>query len=136
METIRDRLATIIREQNINQSKLAEALKISPNSVSLWLSGKTKPSSQSIDQICTKFGYNPDWLTNGEGEPRSLSAADQQIVDTLTHAMKYRTTNTDRFLRVVASASNSPGGDLAIEATIQFLEQLLAEYRAQSPPDT
>ena len=136
METIQDRLSTIIREQNINQSKLAEALKISPNSVSLWLSGKTKPSSQSIDQICTKFGYNPDWLTTGEGEPRSLAAADQQIVDTLTHAMKYRTTNTDRFLRVVAAASNSPGGDQAIEATIQFLEQLLAEYRAQSPPDT
>lgn len=123
-------------ENNLNQTKLGNFLGINPANVSMWLSGRTKPSAQTIQQICDKFGYNPDWLTTGEGEPRSLAAADQQIVDTLTHAMKYRTTNTDRFIRAVAAAANSPGGDHAIEATIQFLEQLLAEYRAQSPPDT
>lgn len=137
MQSLIERIEYIIDSECYGKATLfASRLGINSASVSMWRAGKSKPSGQTIQQICDIFGYSRDWLTTGEGEPRSLAAADQQIVDTLTHAMKYRTTNTDRFIRAVAAASNSPGGDQAIEATIHFLEQLLAQYRAQSPPDT
>lgn len=135
MDSISDRLALIMKEQGLNQSKLAEALTISPNSVSLWLRGKTKPSSQSIDQICSKYGYNRDWLANGVGEPRSLATADQQVIDILAHAIKFKSTAADHFLRAVAAALASPNGEIALQATIDFLQQLLNQATAANPPD-
>lgn len=135
MDSISDRLALIMKEQGLNQSKLAEALTISPNSVSLWLRGKTKPSSQSIDQICSKYGYNRDWLLNGVGEPRSLATADQQVIDILAHAIKFKSTAADYFLRAVAAALASPNGEIALQATIDFLQQLLNQATAANPPD-
>lgn len=135
MQTIGDRISIIIRENSLKQSDFAKALNITPSSVSTMVSGKSNPSAQTIQQICDKFGYNRDWLVTGEGEPRSLAAADRQIVDALAHAMKFQSTAADRFIRAVAAAATSPGGDVAIQATVAFLEKLLAEYRGTPPPD-
>ena len=135
MDSISDRLALIMKEQGLNQSKLAEALTISPNSVSLWLRGKTKPSSQSIDQICSKYGYNRDWLLNGVGEPRSLATADQQVIDALAHAIKFKSTASDHFLRAVAATLAAPNGDLLLQAAVDFFQHLLDEYNATHPSE-
>ena len=87
MQTLQDRLAVIIAEQGINQSELAKSLTISPASVSSWFSGKTKPSSQSIDQICSKFGYNPDWLRTGEGEKSEPLTKEEEIAELVGRAL-------------------------------------------------
>ena len=97
--------------------------------------GRSKPSAQTIQQICDKFGYNRDWLLTGEGDPRSLAAAEQQVVDVLSHAIGYQSTASDRFLRAVAAAVSSPNGEEILDATLEFLRRVLDEYNAEHPPD-
>ena len=99
------------------------------------ISGRTNPSAQTIQQICDKFGYNRDWLLTGEGDPRSLAAAEQQVVDVLSHAIGYQSTASDRFLRAVAAAVSSPNGEEILDATLEFLRRVLDEYNAEHPPD-
>lgn len=135
MQTIGTRISIIAKEQGLNQSGLAKALNITPASVSTMISGRTKPSAQTIQQICDKFGYNRDWLLTGEGDPRSLAAAEQQVVDVLSHAIGYQSTASDRFLRAVAAAVSSPNGEEILDATLEFLRRILDEYNAEHPPD-
>ncbi len=135
MQTIGTRISIIAKEQGLNQSGLAKALNITPASVSTMISGRTKPSAQTIQQICDKFGYNRDWLLTGEGDPRSLAAAEQQVVDVLSHAIGYQSTASDRFLRAVAAAVSSPNGEEILDAALEFLRRVLDEYNAEHPPD-
>ena len=83
MQTIGDRIAFVIKEQKMNQSDFAKALKITPSSVSTMISGKSNPSAQTIDQICTKFGYSPEWLSTGEGEPILQKSRSDQLAAAL-----------------------------------------------------
>lgn len=69
METIQDRLALIKERKGIRNRDIAQALGITDASVSQFCSGRTQPSSQTIDQIAEKFNINADWLRTGEGKP-------------------------------------------------------------------
>lgn len=135
IETLINRIRLVMEENDLNQTKFGNALGINPANVSMWLSGRSKPSAQTIQQICDKYGYNRDWLANGVGEPRSLATADQQVIDILAHAIKFKSTAADHFLRAVAAALASPNGEIALQATIDFLQQLLNQATAANPPD-
>lgn len=135
MQTIGDRIRIIMDANNLKQTGLAEALQVNQSSVSMWLSGRSKPSAQTIQQICDKYGYNRDWLANGVGEPRSLATADQQVIDTLAHAIKFKSTASDHFLRAVAATLAAPNGDLLLQAAVDFFQHLLDEYNATHPSE-
>lgn len=107
MQTLQDRLAVIIAEQGINQSELAKALTISPASVSSWFSGKTKPSSQSIDQICSKFGYNPDWLRTGEGEKSEPMTKEEEIAELVGRALNGSSEFKKAVVKMICSRTDS-----------------------------
>lgn len=87
METIGQRILLIIKEQNMNQSEFAKSLQITPASVSTMISGKTNPSAQTIQQICDKYGYNPEWLKTGEGVPKLTKTRQQQLAAAFARAM-------------------------------------------------
>lgn len=135
MQTIGDRIRIIMDANNLKQTGLAEALQVNQSSVSMWLSGRSKPSAQTIQQICDKYGYNRDWLLNGVGEPRSLASDDQQVIDTLAHAIKFKSTAADHFLRAVAATAAAPNGDLLLQAAVDFFQHLLDEYNAAHPSE-
>ena len=107
MQTLQDRLAVIIAEQGINQSELAKALTKSPASVSSWFSGKTKPSSQSIDQICSKFGYNPDWLRTGEGEKSEPMTKEEEIAELVGRALNGSSDFKKAVVKMICSRTDS-----------------------------
>ena len=135
MQTIVDRIEMIIdAECGGKATVFAERLGINSANVSQWRSGSTKPRNQTIQQIADTFGYNRDWILTGEGEPRSLAEAEAQIVDALSHAIKYKSSAIDRLIRAVAAAA-AAGDDAAIESTMRYLTTLADEYRKQSPPD-
>lgn len=135
MSTISDRLKIVMSDNNLSQTALAKALSINQSSVSLWLSGRSNPSPQSLQQIADKYGYNFDWLSTGEGDPRSLAAAEKQIIEVLSHAIKHKSTASDRFIRSVAQVAASPYGEEIIGSTLEFLRRVLDEYNAEHPPD-
>ena len=107
MQTLQDRLAVIIAEQGINQSELAKSLTISPASVSSWFSGKTKPSSQSIDQICSKFGYNPGWLRTGEGEKSEPLTKEEEIAELVGRALNGSSDFKKAVVKMICSRTDS-----------------------------
>lgn len=133
MQTISDRINIIIGTECGGKAvDFASRLGINSASISMWRSGKTTPSAQTIQHISDIFGFNRDWIATGEGDPRSLAPVEKQVIEYLSHAIKYRSSSVDRFIRAVAqAAAHNPE---ALDPAIDFLESLAAEYRAQSPP--
>ena len=67
--TIGQRIEYILEKRGKKKIDLARDLDISTASVSTMCSGKTNPSKQTIDQICTKYGVSKEWLTEEKGQP-------------------------------------------------------------------
>lgn len=134
MQTISDRINIIIDTECGGKAiDFAERLGLRSSSVSMWRSGSSTPSTRTIQQISDTFGYNRDWIATGEGDPRSLAPVEKQVIEYLSHAIKYRSSSVDRFIRAVAqAAAHNPE---ALDPAIDFLESLVSEYRAQSPPE-
>lgn len=70
MDTISDRIKKIIREQNINQNKLAEISNVSSQAVTNWIK-RNQISIEAARKICSAYNYSLDWLLNGESKPKS-----------------------------------------------------------------
>ena len=129
MQTTSDRIRIVMKDSGVNQAMLASRLGTSQASVSLWLSGKANPSSQTIKQICDAFGVNPEWLTEGNGDPYGLSPASKEIVDYLSHAITHNCTMKDSFIRAVAASD-----DATIAAVVRFMHRVIEEIKQQDPP--
>ncbi len=58
-----------IREvENLTQEDLANKLNLKRNSITLFESGKRKPSERTKQDICEKLNISLDWLETGEGD--------------------------------------------------------------------
>lgn len=68
MDQIKDRLKEWRNQKGLKQRDVAEALKVNVGLVGSWECGRQRVPDYRIDQICTKFGVNRDWLERGEGE--------------------------------------------------------------------
>lgn len=65
---MKDRIRQLMNAQNMNQQTFAEALDISPASLSSIFNDRTKPTLNHIDAIKKKFPtINLDWLLYGNG---------------------------------------------------------------------
>lgn len=69
METINDRVVSLIDKLGIKKGEFAERVRITPAFVSQICSGVRQPSDRTISDICREFGVNELWLLKGEGEP-------------------------------------------------------------------
>ncbi len=71
---MKDRIAHIMRAQNLKASDFAELLGVQPSGVSHILSGRNQPSLDFIKKIKENFPeYNLDWIIFGKG-PMTTSA--------------------------------------------------------------
>jgi transcriptional regulator with XRE-family HTH domain len=62
-----ERLFARLAEIVDGQKRLAEALGISPKTISAWKTRATSPPSKYIPQIAEFIGVSVDWLVTGEG---------------------------------------------------------------------
>ncbi len=67
MESIKDRLAQILRSKNLTASQFAELMEIQPSNVSHLLNGRNKPSLDFLIKLKEIFPeYNFDWIILGK----------------------------------------------------------------------
>mgnify|MGYP004526856229 FL=1 len=67
-DKMKDRIKQLMNAQHMNQQTFAEALDISPASLSSIFNDRTKPTLNHIDAIKKKFpAINLDWLLYGNG---------------------------------------------------------------------
>lgn len=130
MQTIGDRITLIIKKQGMNQSDFAKALKITPSSVSTMISGKSNPSAQTIQQICDKFGYNPEWLTTGEGDPLRENSRSDQLAATLGRILGRQDSATSKLIGSIALAL-SQLNDAQSAAVIDFMTEIIKSYNSE-----
>lgn len=59
-----------IREFNkLNQRDFASSIKIGQSTLAMFENGQRKPKAIHIEQICSKYNVNEEWLRSGIGEP-------------------------------------------------------------------
>lgn len=109
-ETLPERLRILLDESGSSQKALAEALETTPQNISLYATGGSKPDWKTIAQIATHFQVSADWLLGlSDDRHRTPSAVDslglsERAVDVLesyrTHALY--DIGTSDFCRVVS----------------------------------
>lgn len=67
---LKDRIATVIKDNNLKQRELAALIGVTESYISTLLSGRSKNISVTIATLLEeKLGYNAQWLLSGE-EPK------------------------------------------------------------------
>lgn len=130
MQTIGDRIRIIMDSVNLKQTQFANELKVTQSSVSLWLSGKSNPSAQTIQQICDKFGYNPEWLSTGEGEPILQKSRSDQLAAALGRILHRQDSASARLLSSFALALDELDDDQAA-SVIDFMTELVKNFHSE-----
>lgn len=67
-ETINERLKMFASVKGLSQRRLANLLDMSTSSISLLMTGKTKPSDQTKARIVDRLGVSSEWLEHGTGK--------------------------------------------------------------------
>lgn len=68
--TFIERLKLLMKEKNVTQQALANALKISRKTISLWCIGKGFPDSYNLNALLSYFGVSKEWII-GESDFRN-----------------------------------------------------------------
>lgn len=83
MDSIKERLAHILRAKNLTATQFAEMMHIQPSNVSHLLSGRNKPSLDFLVKIKEIFPeYSFDWIILGK-KPITVSGTNSGTMNTL-----------------------------------------------------
>ena len=118
----------------MNQSEFAKSLQITPASVSTMISGKTNPSAQTIQQICDKYGYDPEWLKTGEGEPKREKPRQEQLAAAFGRAMA-GTSVSANLISSIALALDRLDDDQAANL-VELLTKIVESYGSLESSET
>lgn len=80
-ETLEYRLKQVIKQYYENQKEFAKAMGISQSIVTGWWAGRSKPRTETLQEICEKTGVSMDWLVLGRAEPYVDEDLFQDIFD-------------------------------------------------------
>ncbi len=87
--TLGDRLRIILKERNVKQVEFAKVLGVSANYVSLLISGKRGPISDTLAKLIEEtYGYSAQWVMNGEGEKLSSPSLSATKIEFLKKIQK------------------------------------------------
>lgn len=67
MDTIADRLTTLMRERGYKQADLVRITGVSSGGASQWLSGRTRPTGRNLQLLADEFEVEPTWLDSDKG---------------------------------------------------------------------
>lgn len=94
MESIKDRLAQILRSKNLTASQFAELMEIQPSNVSHLLNGRNKPSLDFLIKLKQVFPeYSFDWIILGK---KPMTHVDNS--DNVVQAKQYNTGNVNEVI--------------------------------------
>lgn len=68
MNHLNERINYLIKSLGMKKTAFAEKINVSQAFVSQLCSGVKQPSERTIQDICTKFNVNEEWLRTGKGE--------------------------------------------------------------------
>lgn len=114
---MKDRIKQLMNAQHMNQQTFAEALDISPASLSSIFNDRTKPTLNHIDAIKKKFPtINLDWLLYGNG-PMFM---DEYTGDVDNHAVS--ASSAESVLNFDDSPS-TPSESNVVQSQLSFVEK-------------
>lgn len=79
MNTINERIAFIIKDQGLTQSKFADRIHLTQAHVSRICSGTYIPTERTISDICREFNVSLAWLEDGVGEMYVQRSANEEL---------------------------------------------------------
>ena len=79
MSTINERIAFLIKDQGLTQSKFAERIHLAQSHISKICSGINVPTERTISDICREFNVSLAWLEDGEGEMYVKRSANEEL---------------------------------------------------------
>ena len=79
METINKRIAFVIKNEGITQSKFADRLHLTQSHVSGLCSGAKNPTDRTIADICREFNVSEVWLREGTGDMYVTRTMNQEL---------------------------------------------------------
>ena len=116
-DKMKDRIKQLMNAQHMNQQTFAEALDISPASLSSIFNDRTKPTLNHIDAIKKKFPtINLDWLLYGNG-PMFM---DEYTGDIDNHAVS--ASSAESVLNFDDSPS-TPSENNVVQPQLSFIDQ-------------
>ena len=86
MNRLNERIDYLIKSLGMKKTAFAEKLNVSQ--ASQLCSGVKQPSERTIQDICTKFNVNEDWLRTGNGEMFIELTRDEQIENFVGDVLK------------------------------------------------
>lgn len=66
MDGFGTRLKEAINDAGLTQAQLAEQIGVRPNLISLWVQGKSLPSTPNLARLVSVLRANADWLLLGD----------------------------------------------------------------------
>lgn len=116
-----ERIKAIRTESGLTQGEFAAKLSgISAVTISTAESGKTKPSNTILDNICTTYIVNKEWLLTGEGEMHP-SAEDYEM----TKALNMVANGTDAQKTLIRFIANMD--EKLLESLVDYAKEFLKE---------
>lgn len=79
MNTINERVATLIKDLGMTKTAFAESLNVSQPLISTICAGRCGVSDRTIMDICDKYHVNEEWLRHGEGEMFQRRTREEEI---------------------------------------------------------
>lgn len=80
METINDRIRIAREKKGLNQSELAVAIGVTPQTVQQWEALKTSPRQKKIDALANVLAVTSDWLLTGRDSPTPQTAENEEAL--------------------------------------------------------
>ena len=74
MDVMLQRILELIGDKHGATKQLAEAIEVSPNTISNWKSGTNKSYTKKTDKIADYYGVSVDWLC-GRSDDREIKKA-------------------------------------------------------------
>jgi len=129
METIKDRIAHIMRVNNLTAAQLADQLDVQRSGISHLLSGRNKPSLDFIMKLKENFPeFNLDWIILGK-EPKTSThrsnASEFQIESNLFTSEEKETFSKNEIIEPVQTIENQSYKN---EKTSPKIEEVSKKY--------
>ena len=88
MNHLNERINYLIKSLGMKKTAFAEKLNVSQAFVSQLCSGVKQPSERTIQDICTKFNVNENWLRTGNSEMFIRLSRNDEIAKFVGELMK------------------------------------------------
>lgn len=112
MNHLNERINYLIKSLGMKKTAFAEKLNVSQAFVSQLCSGVKQPSERTIQDICTKFNVNEEWLRTGNGEMFIKLSRNDEIAKFVGRLMKEEEDSFKNRLIAVLAALDDTGWDV------------------------